>query len=333
MRLHILFTLLVLGSLPTACFGQQTLLDDDFENNKNGWRQRHDSNFRVAVENGVLHLEKFGKNFISRGCLWYNKTIPGLNTLNDFSITFYASFVSGGDIFDAMDIQWGESMRRENDRIVSGLYQLMFMHRGEVKLDHFNRSWTYFVRKNIKTLLGEGFNPKESNKYELIQKDSFLIFRINGKEVMNQHYSPVAGNSIGFQQCLKSAWEIDKIIVRQEAFVASEKPRTVFDTVRKQPIIQPEFVRPAGKGLNVYPNPFSNELTVAFNLEKEESVQLSLVDMVGYVLQHHNRTMKAGPQRIRMYADVVPGSYLVKLQIGDKVLSAMVIKQWAQLFT
>lgn len=198
-------------------FGQETiLLKDDFTDNKMGWRQRKDSNFRVTVKDGVLHLEKFQKNFTSRGCLWYSKTIQGLNTLNNFSVIFSAKFLSGGDIFEEIDFQWGDMKRDVNGNSKANLYQVNFFLQGEVRLDHFNSKWDYFPKRSIKHLLGNNFDPHQINKYELIQRDGFIYFQINGVEVLKQKGDPVPGNSIGFLQCLKSAWEIDKIEIRQQ---------------------------------------------------------------------------------------------------------------------
>jgi hypothetical protein len=311
-------TVFLLNAFAIPAFSQKKVFEDDFKNNKHGWRLQHDSNFLVDINNGVLHIEKFEKNFTSRGCLWYTKAIPGFNTLHDFSITLYARFISGGDIFDMMDFQWGEGGKTINGKLSANLYQLSFLLKGEVKLDYFHKNWTYFVRKNINALLGSLFDPKRINKYGLVQKDSFLIFSINDKEVLRQYGNPVAGNSIGFQQCLKSAWEIDKIVIRQ-----SEKNSIMRDSTR----IPSEVNAPSGKELKVYPNPFDHHLGVDIYLEQEQSVQLSLIDMNGIILQQHTRQLSAGLQRIQLYADVAPGSYLLKVQMGKKVVTATLIKQ------
>jgi Secretion system C-terminal sorting domain len=315
-------------SLYTAAYSQpETLLEDDFKKNKNAWKLQKDANFLVDINNGVLHLEKFEKNFTSRGCLWYNKTIPGLNTLKDFSITMYARFVSGGDIFDMIDLQWGARDKTDvtGGRKKDSLYQLSFLLKGEVKLDYFNYKWSYYVRKNIKTILdSDEFKAGSFNKYELMQKDGFVIFSVNDKELLKQLYDPIPGNSIGFQQCLKSAWEIDKIIIRQ---LNPGKPKaTVADTSRTIPLGENNAV--AENGLKVYPNPFENTLHINFDLAKEETVQLFLIDIYGTILQQHTRKLQKGLQDISIYADVAPGTYIIKVQTSnEKALTATVIKQ------
>lgn len=320
---YLFYALLLFLAFRTPAYSQKIILKDDFKNNKNGWKLQHDSSFRVDIKNGVLHVEKFKKNFISRGCLWYQKSIPGFNTQNDFSMTIYAKFLSGGDIIDMIDFQWGQREKVVKGKLSSRLYQLSFMMNGEVKLDYFDKGWTYFVRKKIKTLLGNEFDPKRINKYELEQKDSFIVFKVNNQEVLRQFYHPVAGNSIGFQQCLKTAWEIDKIVVRQQP----KKKAAIADSTRSASIKPSEVTYLSDQELKVYPNPFVHNLSVAINLEKEENVQFSLVDMNGNIWQQHNRKLSAGIQHLQMYADVAPGSYVLKVQMGKRVLSAKVIRQ------
>lgn len=65
-------------------------------------------------------------------------------------------------------------------------------------------------------MLRKGFDAYNINKYELIQKNGFIYFLVNNIELLKQARKPIAGNNIGFQQCLKSAWEIDKIEIRQK---------------------------------------------------------------------------------------------------------------------
>jgi len=292
---RIAFYLFMVG-FSTAIFSQEKiLLQDDFLNNKNGWKLQRDSNFLVDIRNGALHLEKTEKNFTHRGCLWYNKTVPGLNTLEDFSITIYARFISGGDIFEMIDLQWGIRDPASIDRRNDNLYQLSLLFRGEVKLDYFNYKWNYYIRKNVKNILNEnGFKPGVLNKYELAQQDGFVIFRVNDKELLKQLSDPIPGNSIGFQQCLKSAWEIDRITVRQLNIPDSKT--IVADTTATVQLDRDNAT--TGNGLKVYPNPFNNTLHINFELEKEETVHLSLIDINGAVLHEHSRKFTTGFQNM-----------------------------------
>ena len=194
----------------------EKIFEENFNDNTRRWSIRNDTNFIVKIRDGVLHLEKLEKNFTHRGCQWYSKIIPGFNTLNNFSITYYIKFISGGDIFDEIDFLWGDMKRDAKGNSNSNIYQFNFFLKGEVRLNHFNSKWDYPPNRSIKHLLGSNFDPHRSNKYELIQKDGFVYFQINGVEVLKQECNPISGNSIGFQQCLKSAWEIDKIEIRQQ---------------------------------------------------------------------------------------------------------------------
>ena len=320
------FTLLLLCFFTLTATSQKKIFDEDFKNNKNGWRLRNDSNFVVDIRNGMLHIEKLQKNFVSRGCLWYNKQIPGLDTRNDFSLVLYAKFLSGDD-GNQIDFQWGNRLTP----VVPGkpkpannnLYQLNFKITGELRFEYFDNNWTFFVWKEFPELLGEGFDPKAINKYEIIQKDSLVIFKINDKEVWKHAYEPIAGNSIGFQQCLKTAWEIDRIIIRQD-----KKGNNVStDTAKKLPPKPVDITYLTDKQLKVYPNPFDHDLYATVSLEKEERVSYSLVDLNGNILQQHSKQLAAGLQTIRLYADVPAGSYILRMEVGKSVMTAKVVRQ------
>ena len=80
-------------------------------------------------------------------------------------------------------------------------------------------------------------------------------------------------------------------------------------------------------GLKVYPNPFNNTLHINFELEKEETVHLSLIDINGAVLQEHSRKFTKGFQNMSLDADVSPGTYFIKVEAGNqKSMTATVIK-------
>jgi len=323
---YCILTIALAFTLTLAFSQDKILLKEDFKNNKNAWHLQKDSNFLVEINKGVLHLQKFEKNRIKNGCLWYNKIIPGLNTLKDFSITIYARYLSGGDIFEMIDFQWGT-----RDKTIAGsntsLYQFNFFLNGEVRLDYFNKRWNYFVKKDVKLLINHhSFKPGVLNKYEIVQKAGFTTFSINGNEYFKQPYNPIAGNSIGFQQCLKSAWEIDKIIVKQLGETVATPVVTDTTNYSSDKIANSS---PAVENvLKVYPNPFINDINVSFTLEKEETVQVYFIDMSGAILQQHTKKIPAGPQRFPLYAEVPAGSYIIKLQFANgKTLTATVVKQ------
>jgi hypothetical protein len=162
-KIILLFVVVAL-SFSTASAQPKVLLADKFKNNKNGWRLQNDTSFLVDIKDGVLHIEKFKKNYTDRGCLWYTKVINGLNTLEDFSITIYAKFISGGDVVDMIDMQWGTWDKKISSKVTS-IYQLNFLLKGDVKLDYFNKTWNYSLRQKSKEILDRNlYRPNEYNK-------------------------------------------------------------------------------------------------------------------------------------------------------------------------
>ncbi len=318
-----LISILLLFAFQKTVFCQdKILLADDFNNNSNHWKLVNDSNFLVEIKHGVLHIQKFQKNSIQNGCLWYSKPIDGFDTHENFSIAFYAKYISGGDIFDDIDLQWGKLNSEDTWRETPSLYQLSFMYRGEIHLNYFSKEWTYLIRKDTKDLLnGLAFNPYKINKYELIQKDGFVIVKVNDKEFFKQLTPPIDGNSIGFQQCMKNAWEIDKIIVKQ---LSKNIDTTI--TLDTLPVLPDTVLK--NNALRIYPNPFKNIFYVVLDLPKDESVKISMFDINGTLIQEHTRTIYKGFQKIDLYADVPAGSYVIKVELeNSQVLSKIIIKQ------
>jgi hypothetical protein len=300
------------------------IFQDEFRNNKNGWKTRNDENFLVEVSKGVLHIEKREINRIKNGCLWYNKVVPNFNTLNNFSVALHARFLSGGDFTDMIDLMWGDQKKSGSKNIIGGLYQLSFHMKGSVHLNYFNSKWSYFVKKDIKSILGNTFKPSDINKYELIQKDGFVILKINNLEVFKHLTPPIPGNSFGFQQCLKSAWEIDKLAIRQE----KPKPTSISNANPLQVETSPTQINPSSDQFIVYPNPFVNTINASLKVKKEQVYTIHLIDMAGIIIQQHTKTLSTGDQNIALYADVSPGTYILKIQAADgNVLSRTIVKQ------
>ncbi len=323
MKKLVFLTFILLFSAVSFC-QDKLLLSENFKNNKNGWRLRHDSSFSVIIDKGVLHLEKLRKNFDDRGCLWLKKEIKDLNTAEDFSITFFAKFLSGGDHTDMIDIQWGAWDKVISSKATS-IYQLNFFLKGDVKLDHFSKQWNYSLRSKAKEILSRNlYQPGKFNKYEVLQQDGFIILKINDQQYFKQFVTPINGNAIGIQGCLKSAWEIDKIIVKQLKRNTANKP----DSIHALTVIDSlKISDKTGAGnLKVFPNPFINEFTIVVSPEKAATAKIELLDIQGSLITEYDRKLEAGQEAIRMYADVPAGTYILKLTLDGKVTTAKLVK-------
>jgi hypothetical protein len=181
----------------------------------NRWNQNNPE-FNVAIDSGKLHIEKLKVNKISNGCLWYKKRIDNFNALYGFSITFYAKILSYGDIFNAIDMQWGIMEPGSNS-----LYQVDIAPTG-IRLAYFENGtgWNYFdhFQPNEGIESSEMLPKSVFNKIEIKQFGDSLLVSINDKLFYKRRIKRIAGNSIGIQQCLKGAWEIDSLVVRQVVY-------------------------------------------------------------------------------------------------------------------
>ncbi|MDD4968018.1 MAG: hypothetical protein PHT07_01170 [Paludibacter sp.] len=178
---------------------------EKFDNDSNKWEQVHNREFLVENTNGLLHIEKFKKNRISNGCLWYRKAFESLNTRNDFEISFDAKYISYDDIYNALDIQWGN--------MDSVSYQLTVCPDGDFRFNKFDKfatsRWTYISKIVIPGLI----KKNDFNRIQIIQLNRKCIILVNKKIVFKENVD-CEGNQIGFQECLRVAWGFDNFIIR-----------------------------------------------------------------------------------------------------------------------
>jgi hypothetical protein len=84
-------------------------------------------------------------------------------------------------------------------------------------------------------------------------------------------------------------------------------------------IVQNDF-----KLLNIYPNPFNNQSTVEFNLDRIQNVEVSVHDLLGRKISElANRTFPIGTHRLQWDGTnfqgsvVASGVYLLRVSAGD----------------
>ena len=236
MKTHLSLLILITSITFSSCHTSKDIKFKDtdiifketFDDNRNNWNLNEDySDFSVDISEGNLNIEKHSKNRIKNGCLWLNKPIENFSTSKDFSIIFSAKILSYDDVFNGIDFQWGE-MKDPNQK--RQLYQINFSVYGDIYLDYFENDWTRLTRKKLvsktksyKKIEGvENSNQyypaktKEYNKYEIAQIGDSCFIYINNINVLSEKINVVKGNCIGIQQCLKSSWKIDYLIIKQK---------------------------------------------------------------------------------------------------------------------
>jgi hypothetical protein len=78
-------------------------------------------------------------------------------------------------------------------------------------------------------------------------------------------------------------------------------------------------------GINLFPNPANEQLTVEFLSPQPATSVISLVDMTGKVLQQSISKVNQGKQE---FIDLTPyntGSYIVRIKVGEKIISRKVV--------
>jgi hypothetical protein len=111
---------------------------------------------------------------------------------------------------------------------------------------------------------------------------------------------------------------------------SSGGPLEVFTNAFTATAAEPdELPSSLGIGLNAYPSPFSDALTVSFELDQPGSVAIDLYDLLGRRLSRvHEGVLPAGPYRTRMALESLSaGMYLIKVTAGEVEYSQSVFKK------
>ena len=85
---------------------------------------------------------------------------------------------------------------------------------------------------------------------------------------------------------------------------------------------------PKAIGLHSYPNPFTTQTTLRFDLDQPSPVRIVLFNMLGQkILDLPEEQRPAGTHERRIDArQLPPGIYLARLFTGSKILSQMLVK-------
>ena len=82
--------------------------------------------------------------------------------------------------------------------------------------------------------------------------------------------------------------------------------------------------------LNIYPNPFSNQLTIDFVSDvNEENIRISIYDLTGKVVLQTQTDVVEGSNKIPMDVSALPkGTYLVRFDNENDSQYAKIIKAY-----
>jgi hypothetical protein len=79
---------------------------------------------------------------------------------------------------------------------------------------------------------------------------------------------------------------------------------------------------------NVYPNPASNQATIVFSSDKEESYNIRLIDITGRIVIYKGFTSVIGDNQYELNLSTLPkGLYVIVLQNADAVFQNKIIVQ------
>lgn len=112
---------------------------------------------------------------------------------------------------------------------------------------------------------------------------------------------------------------------------ASSNTEYLVDDITLRPIVENEIIADAQKrakqiAYGVYPNPTSDDLTIAYELKSVGDLTLTLTDVSGrIVFQKHTPSLKTGTETVQM-KDLAKGTYLLRLTSADDKRTEKIVK-------
>jgi hypothetical protein len=92
-------------------------------------------------------------------------------------------------------------------------------------------------------------------------------------------------------------------------------------------IANPILIELSKQEVSVFPNPFHDELKVTVNTKEKGQAKITIYNMVSSLTYYENTfNINVGVNTLRLRPNVPTGTYVIKVQIGDKVVLNKIIK-------
>ena len=75
------------------------------------------------------------------------------------------------------------------------------------------------------------------------------------------------------------------------------------------------------KNLNIYAEPFARQLILSSTFEKQENLEISLINMAGIETNHWKRTMLQSTERLDVN-NLSPGTYVIRIVSGNRLVDS-----------
>jgi hypothetical protein len=79
--------------------------------------------------------------------------------------------------------------------------------------------------------------------------------------------------------------------------------------------------------LNVYPNPFNQDINFTINITKPQTCNLAVYNLQGKLVTEKKFSLNTGANKINTELNLQPGLYLLKLTTDEHIYKAQLLKQ------
>ncbi len=215
----------------------------------------------------------------------------------------------------------GHSHVYERSRLMHGFYDYSFMYNPVFEVDHGSGSLAAGTpyRKSL-----SGNNPNQGTIYAVVGNSG----SITNFPALNH---PLMYYGWGCDTCVGSLIiDVHNDTLVGKYYASSGQVMDEFAIIKDLTISAEPGYPDAKAHLSTWPNPFDQALEVTFDLPKDASVQLQLLDLRGEQLySRYVGKMVAGHYRIALddaVGDLPSGTYLLRLVAGDHVVHRKIVK-------
>ena len=188
--------------------------------------------------------------------------------------------------------------------------------------------------KNVSGQWIEGDSPATSIEAQLT--DTGLVFA-NSQYNRKDHYNTNSPNQLQFRNGqLQWAKSGDTVYLSGNIQLYSSKQKELdkptfimlIKGIASNTTVNSSMTKADSVHFIAYPNPFTNVVNIKYTLKKDcnVSIVVSRLQDANIVYKTGGQLLKAGEHSNSMYLNTMPGVYVITLIYGDRIKSAMIIK-------
>jgi len=246
-----------------------------------------------------------------------------LENFEDFKSSYHVTGIKIGDVNITQTEKRSNDMSvlkyrlRTDDKTSEQILDFYFEEEEEFKALQLN----FLVRNSNLKLIRSGQLELSDADFNIIDSHELRISQNFEEEVSFDADQALFSLVVDFEGTVNQLTMLQDVVINSELYHGANEVSSIALKADDQPL--------SANSLTVYPNPFSQQLFVKFDLEVEQQVSIEIFDLNGRRLYDHAETLTAGQTTMKL--DKIPhlnsSSLLIsRVLIGDKVFTNKIMQ-------